>query len=245
MTAARLPRVLTCTCSLSSRISTVNQPLRVVRAVPLARLANQRHFSSGPSSTPWFVEDDSLPSNQRTIKDNDNANPRLATTPAPTAPPEHLHAALHGLHAHLSVSPFLDKSTLTYINAREADPDSTWVDWIVLATLRAGRERGIRGAVESIRQYLATNPIDLGHANVSPFAPPSNKPVVSGLPPPPSKHARSKKGGQVTRQDNDWAMLDAGDVVVHVMTLDARETWDIETLWKRVEKDSKSSQDGQ
>ncbi|KAM0788416.1 hypothetical protein ACM66B_001553 [Microbotryomycetes sp. NB124-2] len=238
MTTHRLARTLLCTCLRSAQPRTsVNAP-----RLPLAKLSrtSRRHFSTAPSATPWFVEDDVESSTPSTSAVNDDAASRLATAPTPTEPPEHLHSALHGLHKHLSVSPFLDKSSLTYINAREADPDSTWVDWIVIATLRAGRERGIRGAVESVRQYLASHPIDLKQDSSSPFAPPSNKPVISGLPPPPSKHARSKKGGQVTRQDNDWAMLDAGDVVVHVMTLDARETWDIEMLWKRVERDTKS-----
>ncbi|KAK4058454.1 hypothetical protein OIO90_000613 [Microbotryomycetes sp. JL221] len=200
-----------------------------------------RSFStsaSSSSSTPWFVQQEDESSTSTPSRDQSSSNPtRLATAPEPTEPPTHLSPALHGLHRHLSVSPFLDKTTLTYINAREADPDSTWVDWVVLATLRAGRERGIRGAVESVRQYLATNPIVLSEHS-QPFAPESNKPIISGLPPPPSRHARSKKGGQVTRQDNDWAMLDAGDVVVHVMTADARELWDIETLWQKVQKDS-------
>lgn len=95
---------------------------------------------------------------------------------------------------------------------------------------------------QSLRQ-LAANPIELSpEPSTAPFAPPSSRPVVTGLPPSPSKHARSRKGaqgGQVTRSEQDWAMLDAGDVVVHVMTADARDNWAIEKLWENVERDTK------
>lgn len=33
-------------------------------------------------------------------------------------------------------------------------------------------------------------------------------------------------------------MLDAGNVVVHVMTSDAREHWGIEELWRGVERET-------
>ena len=31
--------------------------------------------------------------------------------------------------------------------------------------------------------------------------------------------------------DNDWVLVDAGDVIVHLMSSDAREFYDLESLW--------------
>ncbi|GAA6008594.1 hypothetical protein JCM10207_007170 [Rhodosporidiobolus poonsookiae] len=150
---------------------------------------------------------------------------------------------LHPLHAHLSVSPFLDRDSLRYIHAREADPEGSWCDWVVMATLREGRERGIRGAVESVRMFLAKNPVEFAPSSASsdplfppPFAPPSNNPQITGIPSAPSKHARSRsRGPPPTRADQatGWALLDAGTLVVHVFTREGRETYgrSIEEVW--------------
>ncbi|BGP23614.1 hypothetical protein Rt10032_c02g0653 [Rhodotorula toruloides] len=140
----------------------------------------------------------------------------LATAPVPTPPPSHLPAPLHPLHAYLSTSPFLDKYSIKYIHAREADPDGSWCDWVVVASLREGRERGLRGAMDGVKQFLAKNPVELDSSTTAttttsssleptdesdpdstppapaPFAPPSSSPVIHGLPATPSRHARRR-----------------------------------------------------
>lgn len=131
-------RLLACTCAASQRA---------------AFMSTSSARSS--SATPWFVDSPPAASDGGSHGSSTTSQPRMATAPEPTAPPPHLPPPLHKLHSHLSVSPFLDKSSLTYINAREADPDSTWVDWVVVSTLKAGRERGIRGAIESVRAFVS------------------------------------------------------------------------------------------
>lgn len=142
---ARLVRVTsTCTCRTTPAVA---------RSVTLSATSTlRRTFSSSlphrEEPLPWFVDPSSLPAAPA------EQGPTLATAPTPTAPPAHLDASLHPLHEHLSVSPFLDKHSITYINAREADPESTWVDWVVIATLRMGREGGLRGAIEGVRVFV-------------------------------------------------------------------------------------------
>ncbi|GAA5890208.1 hypothetical protein JCM5296_002851 [Sporobolomyces johnsonii] len=237
---------------LSKRSCTCPLPTRPLASLPVTRAQqpSRRGLSSSPaprlraspsprSALPWFVDPSTAPS--------PNSPPAvLATAPVPTPPPEHLASPLHPLHAHLSVSPFFDRDSLTYIHAREADPEGSWCDWVVIATLREGRERGLRGAVESVRSFLAKNPIELDNDSSSSsllFAPPLASPSIHGLPSPPSRHARSRSqnprkaggGAAPTRQDQaaDWSMLDAGTLVVHVMTRDAREEFgtEIERVW--------------
>ncbi|GAA5904508.1 hypothetical protein JCM6882_008927 [Rhodosporidiobolus microsporus] len=216
---------------------------------PAARAAARTFASSAcrcfsPTRTrasdplPWFVDPATAPTASP-------ASPSLlSTSPQPTPPPSHLSAPLHPLHAHLSASPFFDKDALTYIHARERDPEGSWCDWVVIATLREGRERGIRGAAEGVRTFLAKTPIDLADPSPSSsssttplFSPSASSPLVTGLPPSASKHARSRsRGPPPTRADQatGWAMVDAGRVVVHVMTREAREGYGrgVEEVWE-------------
>ncbi|GAA5986228.1 hypothetical protein JCM11641_002898 [Rhodosporidiobolus odoratus] len=215
---------------------------RAALAVPLRNFASSSQLAWRPSFTsreaseplPWFVDAPATPA--PTTEPS-----RLATSPEPTPPPPHLPATLHPLHDHLSISPFFDREGLSYINAREADPEGSWVDWVVLATLREGRERGIRGAAEGVRVFLAKTPLDLASPSADnlaspPFSPTASSPLVSGLAPSPSKHARSRrKGPPPTRADQatGWAMVDAGRVVVHIMTPEARGVYGrgVEEVW--------------
>ncbi|GAA6005649.1 hypothetical protein JCM11491_003713 [Sporobolomyces phaffii] len=227
---------------------------RTAATATAARSIPPRTFSSTPyaraDDLPWFVDPASAPADPS--PSSSASSTTLATAPVPTAPPPHLAPALFPLHAHLSVSPFFDRDALTYIHAREADPMASWCDWVVLCTLREGRERGLRGAVEGVRTYLAANPVEVldspsedessSSSLAPPFSPPATHPAIHGLPPTTaSKHARSRahKGGPApTRQDqaSGWALLDAGTLVVHVMTRDARRTYgdEIERVWAGV-----------
>ncbi|GAA6058640.1 hypothetical protein JCM10212_004051 [Sporobolomyces blumeae] len=242
-----------CTCSFRAVSPVWRTPLLAASPSTWSRSSNlsttRRVLSD---DLPWFVDPASAPASSSTSTSS-SRDPRsnLATAPVPTRPPAHLASSLHPLHAHLSVSPFFDKDSLTYIHAREADPTGTWCDWVVLCTLKEGRERSLRGAVEGVRTYLAANPVeldsiaDLDESSVpAPFSPPVSNPAIHGLPPTtPSKHARSRarRGPPPTRQDqaSGWALLDAGTLVVHVMTREARVEYgnEIERVWRGVAKE--------
>lgn len=87
---------------------------------------------------------------------------------------------------------------------------------------------------------LVKNPTDFSPAPPSsPFAPPSSRPLVSGLPTPPSAHARGRKPSPSrAEQASGWGMVDAGSVVVHVQTEDAYELWGLEELWKGIKREN-------
>lgn len=102
------------------------------------------------AQVPWFV-DPSPPSTSILT-----SAPPLPSSPkfVPIPPPSDLPSSLHALHTHLAVSPFLNPTTLVFINAREADPDNAWTEWIIIASLRKGREGGLRGAIEGVRVHV-------------------------------------------------------------------------------------------
>ena len=148
-------RQLACTCAHAAR-----RPLRSSTRRTFASTSQQFSTSTPPSSAPpsstpppsaplpWFVDPTAVPPPIIPTA------PKLATAPIPLPPPEELPSSLHPLHAHLSVSPFLNRDAITFINAREADPESSWTDWIVICTLRRGREGGLRGAIEGVRSFV-------------------------------------------------------------------------------------------
>ena len=139
---------LACNCTRSAAASTS-------RRLP-ALLPSRRSFTSSVASLtsssdaplPWFVDPSTLPAAPT------SAAPKRAVALEILPPPPELPDTLHGLHAHLSVSPFLNRDAITFINAREADPENTWVDWVVICTLKRGREGGLRGAIEGVRSFV-------------------------------------------------------------------------------------------
>lgn len=145
LNSARTQILKQCTCSLRTSAP------RTLQTIPRSTVRNlSTSYTRLSSDLPWFV--DPPPSTSTSTTQSSSAT--LATAPVSTLPPSHLSPPLFPLHDHLSVSPFFDKDTLTYIHAREADPMGSWCDWVVICTLREGRERGLRGAVEGVRSYV-------------------------------------------------------------------------------------------
>ncbi|GAA5911393.1 hypothetical protein JCM8208_005045, partial [Rhodotorula glutinis] len=145
--AALAARTLFATATTRSQSAPVSRAARAFSSRPPSHFASTRATNSDVP-LPWFVDPETAPT-----ASPQPASPQLATAPVPTPPPRHLPPALHPLHDYLSTSPFLDRDELAYIHAREADPEGSWCDWVVVATLKDGRERGIRGAVEGVRRH--------------------------------------------------------------------------------------------
>ncbi|KAG5727668.1 hypothetical protein E4T56_gene12260 [Termitomyces sp. T112] len=176
-------------------------------------LAPRRAYST---ALPWFV-DEPLPSSSR------SSLPR----PAANVPdiPENTPQIIKQLHTQLAQSPHLDPSTLmvsesiapppgpplplrapqgkrkrggTYAGESAYDiPGGIW-NWVVMAQVKEGTEN--KGAIESVvrvvRKALLT--------------------IDPPLPLPPNAKRRMHNG---------WAMIDAGDFAVHILSREAREKY--------------------
>lgn len=55
------------------------------------------------------------------------------------------------------------------------------------------------------------------------------------------KHSGETVRGSEGRETNEWVLVDLGDVLVHVMSNDAREFYDLERLWTQLPSDNESS----
>lgn len=138
-------------------------PRRAFASSPQLDLASTHrrasaHAGAAGEPLPWFVDPATAPTATPVAS---SSSATLATAPVPTPPPAHLAPALHPLHAHLSTSPFIDKHSIKYIHAREADPAGSWCDWVVVASLKDGRERGLRGAMDGVKRFVRAHTLSL------------------------------------------------------------------------------------
>lgn len=129
---------------------------------------NSQASSSGGKSAPsaWYLSE--APPTPSTSTSSSTSNTSRAPKEIPT-PPSTLPHYLRPLWDHLYESPFLDQHTINFIdsnavqeNVSEQNMDasvSSWVDWVVVASLRRGRERGIRGASEGAKIAVSLLPI--------------------------------------------------------------------------------------
>ena len=114
------------------------------------------YASPGSSKEAWYLNDGP------TTFSTSSSSPE-SSTEAPS-PPSTLPSFLHPLWLHLLSSPFLDPASISFVDARTAQAEldvremdasvSSWVDWVVIASLRSGRERGIRGACDGVKSAV-------------------------------------------------------------------------------------------
>ncbi|KAJ7582801.1 hypothetical protein C8J56DRAFT_231672 [Mycena floridula] len=175
-----------------------------------------RRLSTGPASIPWFV-DPPQPSTPTLVRHRLEVLPPL---------PEEAPRSLKELHSELSKSPYLEPSTLLITRPITAAslpetrhrapagrrrvrggafpgdsaydvPGGLW-SWILLAQVKDGTED--KGSIESVVRAVRR--------------------ILLQLQPPLPLPPNSKR-----RMHNGWAMVDAGDFAIHVMSRDLRETY--------------------
>ncbi|KAG2158406.1 uncharacterized protein EDB93DRAFT_1077284 [Suillus bovinus] len=197
------------------------QTLRCLRHAVVGPGSSRLGFASRsitgatPPSTPWFI---------------DTEGPVTRHTPPHLAPkthelPENTSAGIRQLFAQLSKSPLLELSTLTVERPVAAlpgpplprtlpkgrrkrgrtysgeglaeEPGGIW-DWVVTAQVKEGTEN--RGSIEAVVRQVRKTLLSMD--------PP--------LPLPPNSKRRMLNG---------WAMIDAGNFAVHILSRDARRKY--------------------
>ncbi|KAI0713438.1 hypothetical protein C8Q76DRAFT_619847 [Earliella scabrosa] len=189
--------------------------------------------SSSPSSSsqstnplPWFIDPSEAESSTRSPYTTRVAIPQAPARPLPplpaALPPDHPIARLH---AELKSSPHLEPGTLlvrepvptsvgpplpdampkgrrrrgrTYAGEGVSEDIHGLWEWLVIAQVKEGTEN--RGAIESVIRIV-------------------RKTLLTGDPPislPPNNKRRVNGG---------WAMIDAGDFAVHILSKEAREKY--------------------
>lgn len=177
-------------------------------------------------TTPWYINDEA------TVGASSSYSPSSTSSTADNTPPppETLPEFLRPLWSHLFSSPFLEYDSIRFISTsivdaatdrtlKDADLDlsvSSWTDWVVVASLRHGRERGIAGASDAVKSALV-NALRTARE-------------LDGHTPASGKKAKAPRvrveGLDVA--EPQWCLIDGGRVVVHVMTEAARANWEVE-----------------
>ncbi|KAE9406336.1 hypothetical protein BT96DRAFT_954828 [Gymnopus androsaceus JB14] len=167
------------------------------------------------SSTPWFVEQDAATS----------PNPHISHTYRAPPLPEDAPKVLVDLHSQLIKSPHLEQSNLLVTRALSREmgpppplraphgrrrkggtfaietafdiPGSLW-SWTVFAEVKEGTEK--KGSIESVVRLV-------------------RKSLLTAQPPLPLP-PNSKR-----RMQNGWAMIDAGEFAVHILSKGMREKY--------------------
>jgi len=175
---------------------------------PVDPTAQPTAASSGDNSDqPWFVDDEreaTWGAGSSEIDQGVGSDQDLGQTGGPPPPrPTNLPHDLEPLYSHLICSPFFHPPSVAFIDAKQSPlGDAAWTDWVVLVSLRNGRERALRGAAESVQSILE------GKMEVR----------VEGL--------------NSSSPSTTWAMVDGGKVVIHILTDESRKIYDLESVWQ-------------
>ncbi|KAG0139655.1 hypothetical protein CROQUDRAFT_54401 [Cronartium quercuum f. sp. fusiforme G11] len=149
-------------------------------------------------SNPWFVDEPEPEPDQTT--DVSSSSP-IPPPPLPLGLPDKLLP----LYRYLIDSPFLDRDTISFIDAKAelyGHGDAAWTDWVIVVQLKEGREGGIRGATEAVREILSA-----------------------------TTSAQVRVEGITGNPSSTWTMVDAGKAVVHILTKESRQIYKIEDIW--------------
>ncbi|KAF4608412.1 hypothetical protein EYR40_000757 [Pleurotus pulmonarius] len=188
------------------------------------------------STTPWFVDTEAFL--QRPPPPHLTENP-LTTRPPPL--PKDVPHTIKELHNQLASSPHLEPSTILVdrslgrvmgpplplrkpqgrrqrggTNAGESAfdiPGGLW-NWVVLAQVKEGTES--KGGIESVVRLVRKTVSEVHR----PFPDHPNASQLLGMSPPLPLGVNPKK-----KMHNGWAMVDAGDFAVHVLSKQAKERY--------------------
>jgi hypothetical protein len=157
-------RLVNCvkSCSKVSRLSSSSRQLSTTCAVALPRRkplffsprdpAAEEEASAASTSAAAAPQGESEP--QPWFVDPTFLRPSASSQPAPPPPP-HIPQHFHALHEYLVTSPFFDPESVVFVDARSATGDGSLWEWVVVATLRSGRERSIRGAADGVKDVVS------------------------------------------------------------------------------------------
>ncbi|KIM80782.1 hypothetical protein PILCRDRAFT_72559 [Piloderma croceum F 1598] len=196
------------------------RPLRFIRPRRQFAQTESRPFTSPSEPMPWFIDP---------AEDSETAEHRQVPPHLPEPPdelPANIPEPIRVLYNKLSTSPFLEPSTLvarepprippgpalptrkpkgrrrirgvTYAGQSTLEASGGIWNWVVMAQVKEGTEN--RGSIESVVRVVRKTLLS--------FKPP--------LPLPPNSKRYMHSG---------WAMIDAGNFAVHIMSKQAHEKY--------------------
>jgi hypothetical protein len=132
----------TCAVALPRRKSFFSSPEPAPEEeIPSASTSAATAAQAESRQEPWFVD----PGFQR---------PLASAKPA-APPPPHIPRHFLALYEYLVTSPFFDPDSVVFVDARAVNGDGALWEWVVVATLRPGRERSIRGAADGVKDIVS------------------------------------------------------------------------------------------
>ena len=168
----------------------------------------------------WFVDKD------YSLRDTLAKRGQSVLEPKPV--PANLPVHLEAFHEELLKSPYFDE--VVFIDAKKRDP-MAYCSWVVVCQLKPGRERGIRGAALTTKQHVCAQHLSLGIYSMFCAYSQLYRTLRSASPPEiDSSKVLSIEG--ISEAEPQWALIDATNVIVHVMTAKGRNTWDVEGVWQ-------------
>ena len=192
----------------------------------LPPLVERETSSAAPDDArPWYLDE------------IDQTPAPAAVSPAapPRYSPQDLPPEMFQLYQDLTNEANLEPASIAILDAQAATDDGvTWCDWIVVCSLRAGRETTIRGTVLTVKSCVRHR---FSWVARSPFIEliislPQLQDALRRLYPDANQSPPVRVDG-LRPNEPVWACLDGGPIVLHVMTPRARLTWRVEEHWEK------------